>query len=59
MKRTLLILMILGLAVSPLMVSKAEATPVKHGLTVKHHKNLVKKHALKRLTRRGVHKKAV
>lgn len=59
MKRTLLILTILGLAISPVVMSKAEAAPVKHGLTVKHHKNLVKKHALKRLTRRGVHKKAV
>jgi hypothetical protein len=54
MKKVLLVLALLGFAFSPLMVSQADAAPLKHhGLAVKHHRKMVvKKHAARRLSRR-------
>lgn len=57
MKRIALILALLAFALSPLMVSQANAAPVKHHhRMVKHHRKLVKKRAVKRLGRRSHHK---
>jgi hypothetical protein len=50
MKKALLLLTVLGIAVSPLMVSQAQAAPVTH--VGKHHKKHVKKHAAKNHARR-------
>jgi len=56
MKRALILLTILGLVASPLMVSQAEAAPVKHH-AVKHQKKHLKKKVAKRQARK--HKIAV
>lgn len=45
MKRIVLILALLALALSPMMVSQANAAPAKHHRLVKHHRKLVKKRA--------------
>jgi hypothetical protein len=45
MKKTLLLLTVLGIAVSPLMVSQAQAAPATQ--VAKHHKKHLKKHAAK------------
>ena len=52
MKKTFLILTLLAVAFSPLLVSRADAAPTKHGLTTRHHKNTVKKHSTRRLARK-------
>jgi hypothetical protein len=48
MKRALLVLTILGLAISPLMVSSAGAATLHKRVVVKHHRKIIKKHAAKR-----------
>lgn len=51
MKRIAFVLTLLALVFSPLMVSQADAAPVKHHAAAKHHRKLVKKHATKRLAK--------
>jgi hypothetical protein len=56
MKKALLILTILGLVLSPVMVSQAQAaTPAKHHRVVKHEK----KHLKKKFVRHNVRKHKV
>jgi hypothetical protein len=56
MKRALILLTVLGLALSPLMASQAQAAPTKHH-AVKHQKKHLKKKLAKRQARK--HKIAV
>ncbi|HEX4264296.1 MAG TPA: hypothetical protein VH597_08150 [Verrucomicrobiae bacterium] len=56
MKKALLLLTVLGIAVSPLMVSQAEAAPVTQ--VAKHHKKHLKKHAAKHHLRKQHRKTA-
>jgi Ni/Co efflux regulator RcnB len=58
MKRIFLTLALLAVMLSPMMVSQANAAPVKHHRLVKHHRKLVKKHSAKRLAARKHHRKA-
>lgn len=61
MKRALVILAALGLLMSPLIVSQANAAPAKakHHTVVKHHKKLLKKRARRHLARKQSRKAAV
>jgi hypothetical protein len=59
MKKALLLLALIAFALSPLMVTQAEAAPVKHRLAVRHHRKLVRKHPVKRLARHHRAKVAV
>jgi hypothetical protein len=57
MKRIALILILLAFALSPLMVSQANAAPVKHNVVPKHHRKMVVKKHAKRLVVRKHHRK--
>lgn len=50
MKKIVLVLALLALAVSPLMVPQAEAAATRHHrLTTRHHRKQLRKHSVKRL----------
>ncbi len=59
MKKAFVILAVLGLILSPAMVSQASAAPVKHSAKARHHTKGLKKHGAKRSTRKHLHKAAV
>lgn len=61
MKKALVVLAALGLFASPMMVSQADAAPVKtkHHTVAKHHNKQTKNHLTKRASRRHSHKATV
>jgi hypothetical protein len=59
MKRALLLLTVLGLAFCPLLISQAQAAPVKHHTAARQHKKHLQKKTARRITRRHHRKIAV